>query len=151
MKSKKLILYFIFIVCISDVLYSQFANNWRLGNGYGLNFSPSTPTITGSSIASNHVDNSSTISDASGNLLFYTNGYTVWNKNNVIMSNGSGLIGDYTAGQCALIVPIPCSPDKYVIFHTTMFSNPGNLCYSVVDMTLNSGLGDVVFGQKMFL
>lgn len=139
---------FILLVVTGLNLNAQYANNWKLGNGLGLSFNTATPSIISSAIASNHVDNTSTISDAAGNLLFYTNGYTVWNKNNVIMPNGSGLIGDYTAGQCALIVPIPCNPNKYVIFQTTMFSNPGWLNYSVVDMTLNSGLGDVVSGQK---
>jgi hypothetical protein len=138
----------LFLAFLSLSLSAQYANNWKLGNGLGLSFNTATPTLIGSAIASNHSDNSSTISDASGNLLFYTNGYTVWNKNNVVMPNGSGLIGDYTAGQCALIVPMPCNPNKYVIFQTTMFSNPGYLNYSVVDMTLNSGLGDVVPGQK---
>ncbi len=139
---------FLLAAFVSLNLSSQYANNWKLGNGFGLSFNTSTPTIISSSIPSNHSDNSSTISDASGNLLFYTTGYTVWDKNNNIMPNGSGLIGDYTAGQCALIVPIPCNPNKYVIFQTTMFSNPGWLTYSVVDMNLNSGLGDVVVGQK---
>lgn len=64
------------------------------------------------------------------------------------MPNGTGLIGNTSAGQCALIVPIPCDPNKYVIFHVTEFSNPGYLSYTVVDMSLNSGLGDVVSTQK---
>ncbi len=144
----KKIIFILLVTLFSLNLSAQFANNWKLGNGLGLSFNTATPSLISSPIASNHVDNTSTISDLSGNLLFYTNGYTVWNKNDVIMSNGSGLIGDYTAGQCALIVPIPCNANKYVIFHTTMFSNPGNLSYSVVDITLNSGLGDVVVGQK---
>lgn len=126
---------------------AQFANNWLVGNGYGINFSGSSPTIIAGSI-SGHPDNSSAISDASGNLLFYTTGYTVWNKNHIPMPNGTGLTGSYTGGQCALIVPIPCSTSKYVIFQTTAFSSPGYLSYSVVDMTLNGGLGDVVSSQK---
>ncbi len=64
------------------------------------------------------------------------------------MPNGSGLIGHGTAGQCALIIPIPCNESLYVIFHTTEFSSPGNLNYTVVDMSLNGGLGDVVVAQK---
>lgn len=64
------------------------------------------------------------------------------------MPNGTGLISNYTAGQCGLIVPVPSSASKYVIFCNTEFSSPGNLNYSVVDMTLNSGLGNVISGQK---
>jgi len=32
-----------------------------------------------------------TISDSAGNLLFYTNSQTVWNRNNDTMENGYGL------------------------------------------------------------
>lgn len=143
---RKIVLLLGLLIC-SLQIKSQFANNWMIGNGYGLNFNTTIPTVTTSAL-SGHPDNSSTISDAAGNLLFYTNGYTVWNKNHVIMPNGSGLIGSYSGGQCALIVPIPCNPKKYVIFHVTMYASPGNLSYSVVDMNLNSGLGDVVSSQK---
>lgn len=143
---KRLLAFFIAFVSLTQ-LHSQFANNWKIGNGYGLDFTTPTPVVIGSAITG-HPDNSSSISDASGNLLFYTTGTNVWNRNNIIMPNGSGLIGSYTGGQCALIIPIPCNAGKYVIFHTTEFSNPGNLSYSVVDMALNAGLGDVVAGQK---
>ena len=111
----------------------------------GLDFNTTPPTpISGQT---NSVDNTTSISDASGALLFYSNGSTVWNKNNVIMPNGSGLTSNFSAGQCALIVPIPSS-NKYVIFSNTEFASPGQLHYTVVDMSLNSGLGDVVTSQK---
>lgn len=142
---KRILTAFMLLLAIRS--YSQFANNWILGNGYGLNFSGTNPALLGGAITG-HPDNSSSISDASGNLLFYSTGVNVWNKNHTVMPNGTGLIGSYTGGQCALIVPIPCNPNKYVIFHTTAFSNPGYLSYSVVDMNLNGGLGDVVSSQK---
>lgn len=126
---------------------AQFANNWYFGSYAGLTFNTTPPTaLTGGQI--NNVDNSSAISDANGNLLFYTDGSTVWTKTHTVMPNGSGLIGNYSAGQCAVIVPIPCSSTQYVIFHVTEFSNPGYLHYTVVDMTLNGGFGDVVSSQK---
>lgn len=59
------------------------------------------------------------------------------------MPNGSGLTGSNTGGQNAVIIPIPCNTTRYVIFHVTDFSNPGYLSYTVVDMSLNGGLGDV--------
>ncbi|MBI2721591.1 MAG: T9SS type A sorting domain-containing protein [Bacteroidetes bacterium] len=135
------------IILVSFIGICQKANNWHFGNSAGLNFNTATPSalLNGQTIAP---DNTSSISDAAGNLLFYTNGVTVWNKNNVSMPNGNGLIGHSSAGQCAVIVPIPCSPTKYVIFHVTEYSAPGNLNYTVVDMSLNNGLGDVVTTQK---
>lgn len=142
----KLILVFFFLV-YTNILFSQRANFWYFGNGAGLNFNSPTPTLLTNGLTGN-ADNSSTISDKNGNLLFYTTGMNVWNKNHTIMPNGSGLIGSFTGGQCALIVPIPCDSNKYVIFHTTDFSAPGFLNYTVVDMSLNAGLGDVVVSQK---
>lgn len=128
-------------------LNAQRANNWYFGTNAGLNFS-TTPASTLSTGLTNSPDNTSTISDMNGNLLFYTNGINVWNSQHAVMPNGWGLVGHTSAGQCALIVPIPCDQTKYVIFHVTEFSSPGHLNYSVVDMSLNGGLGDVISTQK---
>ncbi len=143
----KKITLFLLLVFLYNNSNAQFNNNWYIGVNAGLNFSTATPSVlTNGKSPSN--DYTSTMSDASGNLLFYTDGITVWDKNQNVMPNGTGLIGSFTGGACALIVPIPCSNKKYVIFHTTDFSNPGYLNYTVIDMNLNSGLGDVVSGQK---
>ena len=135
---------FLYLICLNA--FSQQANHWHFGNFAGLNFNTNPITIVSGGLT-NNPDNTSAISDANGNLLFYTDGMNVWNANNVVMPNGSGLVGHVSAGQCAVIVPIPCS-SKYVIFHVTEFSSPGSLNYSVVDMSLNGGLGDVVSAQK---
>ena len=146
MKILNLLLFFLFAMT-ALMLKSQRANNWIFGGNAGLNFSTSIPTAL-SGGQTTGPDNTSAISDSNGNLLFYTDGVTVWNKFNTPMPNGTGLIGHASAGQCALIVPMPCSLAKYIIFHVTEFSNPGFLNYTVVDMSLNSGLGDVISTQK---
>jgi hypothetical protein len=43
--------------------------------------------------------------DKNGQLLFYTDGVTVWNKNHQLMKNGTGLFGDFYAAQSAVIIP----------------------------------------------
>lgn len=140
--------YLVCLLALGKVYYGfsqNEANVWKFGANAGLNFNTATPTpISG---ASNVVDCSSAISDINGNLLFYTNGGTVWNRNDVVMPNGSGLISHLSAGQCGLIMPIPSS-NKYVVFSNTEYSSPGQLHYSVVDMSLNSGFGDVIPTQK---
>jgi hypothetical protein len=142
-------IFILFFIAIGLSGSAQFYNKWEISGGIKIDFSPSTPTLSlGGSVAASHPDCSSTISDALGNLLFYTDGVSVWNKNNGVMPNGTGLVGSYTGGQCAVIVPMPCSPNQYVIFHVTDFANPGYLNYTVVDMSLNGGLGDVVVSQK---
>jgi PKD repeat protein len=64
------------------------------------------------------------------------------------MSNGSGLIGGNSATQ-TLIVPKPGDCSKYYIFHSGdhVTGNVGAR-YSVVDMCLNGGLGDVMSSSK---
>lgn len=147
MRSGCYIFFVLSLFLFEKSVYSQRSANWYFGYGAGVTFTTSPPTSTtnGSVFTS---DCSSSISDQSGNLLFYTDGITVWNRNHQVMPNGSGLVGSNTGGQSALIIPMPCYPNKYVIFHVTEFVNPGYLNYSVVDMSLSGGFGDVVSGQK---
>ncbi len=125
---------------------------WIFGSNAGLDFNGGTPVplsaptgmITGEGCAS--------VCDAAGSLLFYTDGNRVWNRNFMAMPNGSGLAFTSSTTQGAVIVPIPDDPDRYYIFSLEPSHNPsasnGMLYYSVVDMSLQGGLGDVVAGQK---
>ena len=60
----------------------------------------------------------SSFSDNDGNLLFYTNGKTVWNKNHQIMENGDNLSGDIDHTQSTIIIPKPNNDDTFFIFTT---------------------------------
>ncbi len=102
-------------------------------------------------------EGSASIADQNGNLLFYTNGEKIWNRNHQVMPNGSGLLGDEAAAMPALIVPVIGNRNKYYVFTTDgSTTDPSNgplgrfdgLHYSIVDMELNGGLGDVVPGAK---
>jgi gliding motility-associated-like protein len=122
-------------------------NNWYCGYGAGMTFNSGSPTI----ITPNPMytdDNSATISDANGNLLFFANGTTAYDRNGNVMPNGNGLYGNSTAGQTATIVQMPGSNTKYYLFTMDAMAGPNGATYSVVDMTLNGGLGDIVSGQK---
>lgn len=114
---------------------------WYFGNGSGIDFSTNPPSaLTNGGIFT--YDCSSTISDANGNLLFYTNGVTVWNKLHVPMANGLGLKGNNSGGQSALIIPKPGS-NEYYIFTVPNHGFDG-LYYSIVDISQNNGLGNVI-------
>lgn len=109
---------------------------------------------------------SASISDSLGNLLFYTNGFRVFNKNFEVMQNGDDLnVGDYeslgydllSTGDGAVIIPSPANSDQYYLFHQDLnLLNvpdgisywPTNVFYCLIDMTLDSGSGAVVLGQK---
>ena len=124
--------------------------NWYFGNQAAIDFNDGTlaPNPISNS-AMNAVGTSASVSDLLGGLLFYTDGLTVWNKDHQVMTNGTGLYGSTTVSQSVLIVPNPDNSFEYYIFTNQGFETGTNgLSYSVVDMTLNSGKGDVKPAQK---
>src|SRR5690606_16487119 len=96
------------------------------------------------------------VCDTNGNLLFYTNGSHAWDSTHTPMPNGVPIhtrpvntIGlTQACSQGAMIVPFIGDPHRYYIFSHTSPAGSGELFYSVVDMRLNNGRGDVVPGQK---
>ncbi len=133
---------------MSTLSFSQEGNIWHFGNGAGLDFN-----VPVNSISSNltTVEGVATISDASGSLLFSTDGSTVRDANGGIMPNGIGLNGNSSATQSAIIIPHPGNAIEYFIFTVGAIEN-GNpvLSYSIVDMTVTGNgtpgmpAGDVV-------
>jgi WD40 repeat protein len=93
-----------------------------------------------------------------GTLLFYTDAQKVFTAGNVAMPNGGAtfttdLNGCNSSTQGALILPRPGMPGHYFIFTvdcTERFTSPtySGLSYSEVDMSLNSGAGDIITGNR---
>jgi hypothetical protein len=75
---------------------------------------------------------------------FYTDGVTVRNKNHQQMINGNNLNGGGSSTQSALIVQQPASDSLYFIFTVAESGGTNGLNYSIVDMTLQGGLGEVI-------
>jgi gliding motility-associated-like protein len=127
-------------------------NNWVFGYGVRVNFSGPIP-VGSSNAAINSNESTASVSDPNtGQLLFYTDGRKVWNANNQVMPNGSNLLGGFynSCTQGALIVPFSEDNQRYYLFTLeeleALSLSPvidNGLRYSVVDMTLNGGLGDV--------
>src|SRR5665213_2010241 len=122
--------------------------NWYFGSGAALNFSSGSPVAV-AGCAMSTTEGCATISDTAGNLLFYTDGISVWDKNNNQMPNGFGLLGNPSSSQSGVIIPHSDSANKYYIFTTGCCEGPG--CYSEVDMTLNAGLGDVTIKNTQLM
>lgn len=122
------------------------ADNWYFGEKAGLNFNNNTPIVLNDSemIAPSGC---TSISDVQGNLLFYTNGNTVWNNNHQIMENGENLNGDINFPQSTIIIPKPNDPTTYYIITnktttSTNLTSPG-VYYSVVKINNQSPLGKI--------
>lgn len=163
MKKKTLLL--LFAICYIVSSYSQNeASNWYFGQNAGLQFNLNTGTVTALTNGQlNTLEGCTSISDTEGNLLFYSDGRTIWNASHIPMANaseafGTGLKGDESSTSSGLIVPKPQDLNSYYIFtvdephHFNSADFPNNqdgdgvndgLMYSLVDMTLDGGLGDV--------
>ncbi|QCX37466.1 T9SS type B sorting domain-containing protein [Aureibaculum algae] len=141
---KRFYFFILFSLSLTLNTFSQKeASHWYFGDRAGLDFSTGVPTVDTNGVLST-TEGCATISDIGGNLLFYTDGTTVWNKNHNRMPSGSGLLGDSSSSQSAIIVPKPDDNNIYYIFTVDWSGGENGLNYYTVDMTLDSGLGDVI-------
>ena len=134
----------IFILAGGYLRAQNQAANWVFGDSALLSFSD----LTISADTVNFViaqEASASISDTSGNLLFYTDGKYVWNRNQELMPNGCCLdIDQYwdeasSVTQGAIILPRSGYNNQYYIF---LLSIEG-ISYNIIDMNLDGGMGDI--------
>jgi gliding motility-associated-like protein len=132
-----------------EKLNSQQFNNWYFPSKAGITFNtnPPTPLFDGL-ITSSYGFSCASISDKNGMLLFYTDGVNVWNKNHQLMPNGIGLFGAGSQINSALILQSKSDENKYFIFTsdglTGITSGQLGYRYSIIDMNMSAGLGDVI-------
>ncbi len=124
------------------------AANWYFGQNAGIQFDATgnlIGSINGGQLST--LEGCTSISDTNGDLLFYTDGTLVYNRNHQLMPNGTGLFGDPSSTQSALVVPQPGNDTFYYIFTVDTTIGGGDpdfgFNYSIVDITLDGGLGDV--------
>ncbi len=148
LKTKIIIVVFVFFWPL--FIFGQKENSyWYFGSNAGVHFTNGAVTAkTGGSLNSN--EGCATISDTAGNLLFYTDGTYVYNKIHKQMTNGNGLKGNASSTQSAMIVRKPNSMDIYYVITVNGISGNPNFgaFYSIIDMKLDNGKGDVVFTKK---
>src|SRR6056297_1634497 len=94
-------LFFIFFLVLSSQLNAQQeAANWYFGVGAGLSFpGPNDDPVSLNNGRLQTLEGSASISDRNGNLLFYTDGTVVYDRNHNIMQNGNDLKGDISSTQ----------------------------------------------------
>ncbi len=142
--------------CVPQVSLAQKEFNvWHFGGYAGIDFNSGTPvSVPGGQI--NTLEGCASIcDDNTGQILFYTDGSAIWNRNDLAMPNGLGLLGNFSSTQSALIVGDPASPNRYYVFTSDQggYVGPTNkgVNYSIVDMTLDGGMGDVTTKNVLLL
>ena len=131
-------------------------SNWYFGLT-GLDFNCNPPKQISTSLNFGPIEGCSSISDSIGNLLFYTDGFNVFDKSHQQMLNGNNIgidsscFGSSTQG--ALIVKQPLQDSIYYIFTTDCAENylANGFNYSIVNMNLNNGNGAVVTKKQPLL
>lgn len=149
---KHIVLLLGLVVFSQNTLFAQRETAiWYFGNNAGIDFNTGFPValddgqlVTGEGCA--------TISTPNGQLLFYTDGISIFDRDHNLMPNGTGLIGDSSSTSSAIIVPDPGDTQRFYVFTVDtddlVFASSLGLHYSVVDMSLNNGFGDVVTAEK---
>lgn len=148
---KKIIFGFLFLI-FSFKSNCQTQNSiWCFGDSAGIDFNNiNNPVPVSSSINSRGTCVS--ISDTSGNLLFYAgtrsgvggNTGLIYNKINSIMQNGDSILGQGWYKEM-VIIPFPDNDSMYYLISigVTSATIPG-LFYCVLNLNSNGGLGDVI-------
>lgn len=121
----------------------QRANIWYFGQNAGIDFNNGAVAINDSRM--NTIEGCSAISDRNGQIILYTDGVNVYDKeHNQITNNGIG--GNQDATQSALIVPFAGDETLYYIFTTEEVygTYKYQLKYSVFDLKKNNGTGALI-------
>jgi PKD repeat protein len=139
MKLFFLIIGLFLFLCVSS---QNQGNIWYFGTHAGLDFNTGTPVYVENGML-DAFEGTAVMCNSDGELLFYTDGVTVYTANHNVMYNGFGLLGNSHTTQSALIIPLPGSGSQYLIFTLDYAYSNGTFSYSIVDMTQNSGLGAV--------
>jgi gliding motility-associated-like protein len=140
------------ILCCSAFAKAQLeSSQWFFGGNAGIDFRSGTVAATSDS-AMNTGEGCAALSDADGNLLFYTDGSTIYNRNHQVMLNGTGLKGNSSSTSSAVVIPLPGSENRFYVFTVDtddlVYRNAEGMHYSIVDMTLDNGAGAVETDSK---
>jgi gliding motility-associated-like protein len=123
-------------------------NTWYFGDKAGITFNINPPSaITNGAMYT--LESSSSMCDENGNILFYTNGDTVWNRHHQYMKNNltSSYFFHSTSSQGSVIVKKPGSDYLYYIFCSRSepsYSTDYCVRYWLIDMEGDNGAGEVL-------
>ena len=170
---KRFFLILIMVLALSYAKGQYHDAKWVLCDGYNnfwnnviLDFNNSqAPQVQ---IASTYVPmlgENTSVSDSVGNLLFFTNGTRLFDRNLNFMPGGilippldtNGMYSGLAQRQGCMFLPWPDDTNKYVLLHTTKelalpqtypgfipYHLPRHLYMTVLDKSMNGGLGGIV-------
>ena len=132
---------------------------WLFPDSAGIDFTDSLNPVAINCNLTIPAFNSASISNNQGNLLFYTGGidltYTpmrIFDRNGNIMMNADSMKGYPWVGQGNMIIPSPSDTNKYFVFMIDRDGALGDLLYySILDISLNNGLGQVLIRDSLLL
>jgi gliding motility-associated-like protein len=125
------------------------ADRWLFGQRAGLDFRPDIPVADPTTSPMDVYTSPAVMADSNGNILFYTDGRRVFDRNGSVMPHGDSL---HSAGSTmpVIIIPKPESDSIYYIFTTFRpKSKPDDpitiygLEYNELSLKRNNGLGDL--------
>ncbi|UZD24449.1 gliding motility-associated C-terminal domain-containing protein [Algoriphagus halophytocola] len=132
----------------------QTNNIWYFGDGAGLDFNPDpddpdapTPRPIETPHPQDIPAGTTTISSQDGEVLFFTDGQSVWDLNGDLMQNGEDIGGENGSSQGVIAVPVPQEETLFYLFTNQTSANGQNEAkYSLVDIKSENetGVGNVV-------
>ncbi|NDV97114.1 hypothetical protein D0T84_19730 [Dysgonomonas sp. 521] len=152
-------LVFLFILASTGLFAQKEAYTWAFGYRAGLDFNnlrttsfqatrlhPSTGTAYISNLPSaittaiTTYEGCFSLSDATtGQLMFYSDGQTIFKADGSVMTNGDNLIGHVSSTQSGVLMPFPGNPNKYIVLSIGLIDASTRVVYSVIDMSDGTG------------
>lgn len=146
-------LLFIAFVAVSAAHAQKQYNIWYFGDRIGVDFNSGAPVARTDGQMIQPEGPASICNPTTGELLFYTDGISVWNRSHQYMPNGAFVLhGSTNTTQSAVIVPVPGDSLRYLIFTADdKEDDDQGVEYALVDMSLDAGYGDIVFRNRQLL
>jgi uncharacterized protein (TIGR02145 family) len=137
--------FFVLLLSLPFLGFSQGENNNWYFPEEAVTFNSGSPVVIPSGAWMAGPSTTVSVSDSLGNLLFYSEGDQVINRLHLLMPNGD-LTNTGDGEQSVLAIKKPHTDSLYYLF--TINNNPLGLRYSVIDMRLDAGRGDIISGMK---
>lgn len=144
----------IILIAITYSGKGQQFDNWYFGRRAAISFIPGTPSqqvplsLSNSEMVAD--EGTISVSDDAGNLLFYSNGVTIFNKQHDTMLNGTNIMGNISSCQTGA-VPHPGNDSIYYLFTTDAIENDfaNGYRYALINIKGDNGRGEVILKNQL--